>query len=68
MTHHFPKENGHWFSIVQNPLMNENLTADVIINHQWPDAGNIERIKGLREKALQYRKQGKLVMLKGLCP
>ena len=66
-THHFPKEGGHWFSLVKHPL--ENVLPDIaeIKSYNWPDPSNKERIKGLREKALLFREQGKLVMLKGLC-
>jgi len=67
MTHHFPKENGLWFSIVNNPLKEAVITADDINGHNWPDAANVKRIEGLREKALKYREQGKMVVLKGLC-
>ena len=66
-THHFPKENGHWFSLVKFPM--ENISPDVkkINEYSWPDPSDSERTKGLREKALRFREQGKLVMLKGLC-
>jgi uroporphyrinogen decarboxylase len=66
-THHFPKENGHWFSLVKHPM--ENVTPDIsqINTYKWPDASDKERIKGLREKAVKFREKGKLVMLKGLC-
>lgn len=65
--HHFPKENGHWFSLVKHPM--ENITPDVseIEAYNWPDPSDKERIKGLREKALKFREQGKLVVIKGLC-
>ena len=66
-THHFPKTNGHWFSLVRHPM--ESITPDEqeIKVYKWPDASDKERIKGLREKALRFREQGKIVMLKGLC-
>ena len=66
-THNFPKKNGHWFSLVKHPM--ENITPDIseIVNYNWPDPANKERIKGLREKALTFRNKGKPVMLKGLC-
>ena len=67
MTHHFPKKNGNWFSIVENPLKEVDLTPEIIKSHPWPDAADPNRIKGLREKALQYREKGKLVVIKGLC-
>jgi len=66
-THHFPKENGYWFSIVGHPM--ENVVPDprIIQEYNWPDAINKDRISGLREKALSFREQGKLVVLKGIC-
>ena len=66
-THHFPKEGGHWFSLVKHPLENALPGIAEIKSYNWPDPSNKERIKGLREKALLFREQGKLVMLKGLC-
>lgn len=66
-THHFPKENGYWFSIVRHPM--ENITPDPLIiqAYNWPDAINRDRISGLNEKAVRFREQGKLVVLKGIC-
>ena len=66
-THHFPKEGGHWFSLVKHPM--ENVLPDIgeIKSYNWPDSSDKERIRGLREKALKFRDQGKLVMIKGLC-
>lgn len=67
-THHFPKDNGHWFSLVKNPLDNlESPSENDIIEFKWPYAADKRRVAGLREKALQYRDMGKLVMIKGLC-
>lgn len=66
-THHFPK-NGHWFSLVKSPLATIDFEQENIIeNFSWPDAGNKLRFAGLKEKALQYRNQDKIVMTKGLC-
>lgn len=66
-THHFPK-NGHWFSLVKHPMDSVDFEAEGIIdNYNWPDAGNKKRFAGLREKAIQFRNQGKIVMTKGLC-
>ena len=66
-THHFPKSNGFWFSLVRHPM--EKVLPDVkeIEGYNWPIAANKERIKGLREIALRFREQGKIVMMKGLC-
>ncbi|MBE9509264.1 MAG: hypothetical protein IMY71_00175 [Bacteroidetes bacterium] len=67
MIHHFPKENGQWFNLVDNPLKTVDFTSEIIQSHNWPDAADHRRIAGLRDKALEYRKQGKLVVIKGLC-
>ena len=65
--HHFPK-NGYWFSLVKSPLEDINFeNGDLIEEFPWPDAGNKLRFSGLREKAIQFRKQDKIVMTKGLC-
>lgn len=67
-THHFPKEDGNWFSIVKHPMdqVDFNLPEQVEA-FSWPDAGDKARFAGLRAKALNYRTQGKIVMTKGLC-
>jgi len=66
-TYHFPKSNGFWFSLIKHPM--EKVLPDVqeIERYNWPIASNKERIKGLREIALRFREQGKIVMMKGLC-
>ena len=65
--HHFPK-NGYWFSLVKSPLEEIDFeNGDIIEKFPWPDAGNKLRFSGLREKAIQFRKQDKIVMTKGLC-
>ena len=67
-THHFPKSDGHWFSLVNNPMAHiVDPTGKDIARFNWPYAADKRRIAGLREKALQFREQGKLVMIKGLC-
>ena len=67
MTHHFPKENGHWFTIVSEPLADAPADVGMIEAHKWPNASDPERVAGLREKALEFRGAGKCVVLKGLC-
>jgi len=65
--HHFPK-NGYWFSLVESPMEEVDFAQENIIeDFSWPDAGNKRRFAGLREKAIQFRNQDKLVMTKGLC-
>ena len=65
--HHFPK-NGFWFSLVQHPMENADFTKEGLIeNFQWPYAGDKRRFAGLREQAIKFREQGKIVLTKGLC-
>jgi len=66
-THHFPK-NGYWFSLVKNSMDAVDFDSQgVIESFPWPDAGNKLRFAGMREKAIQFRNQDKIVMTKGLC-
>ena len=67
ITHHFPKENGYWFSIVRHPMENIQPDNQIIGTYNWPDPLNRLRISGLREKALRFREEGKIVILKGIC-
>jgi uroporphyrinogen decarboxylase len=64
ITHHRPKPNGLYFSVVRVPLSDPNLTADDIKKHPWPNMADPERIAGLRELAESYRAAGYGVMLK----
>lgn len=66
-THQFPKNNGHWFSLVKHPMEDILPEAKEIKAYQWPLASDKRRIAGLREKALRFKEQGKIVMIKGLC-
>lgn len=66
-THHFPKK-GYWFSLVKHSMDKIDFDNEGIIeNYPWPDAGNKQRFAGMREKAIQFRNQDKIVMTKGLC-
>lgn len=63
---HFPKD-GYWWSLVKSPLDGQTVTPAQIRNYSWPRAALPERIDGLRKQAEQFRAEGKIVMLKGLC-
>lgn len=64
ITYRKPKNNGLYFSIVQEPLKNEKLTPDSIKNHPWPNFKDPVRIAGLRELAKKYRSEGYAVVIK----
>lgn len=66
-THHFPRENGFWFSMAGHPFENVIPETGVIDAYKWPDPSDPERISGLCEKAIRFREEGKLVILKGIC-
>lgn len=65
-THHFPK-NGYWFSLVKSPMEEAEFSKKTVLNYPWPNAKNPIRFKGLREKAMKYRNEGKAVFTKGFC-
>ena len=64
ITHHRPKENGLYFSVVKVPLPRTDLTVEDISNYSWPDVGHMERMAGLRDLAGEYRAAGYAVVLK----
>ena len=64
ITHHRPKENGLYYSVVKVPLPHTELAVADIANHHWPDVANPERLAGLRDLALRYRAAGHAVVLK----
>jgi uroporphyrinogen decarboxylase len=67
--YHFPKQNGHWFSTVASPLeaIDPGSTSTDAVPYTWPNVSDKKRVQGLRALAQQYRQQGKIVVLKGIC-
>ena len=66
-THHLQKENGYWWSQVGHSLGETFITAEDFAKLEWPVANLPERVQGLREQAIEARKNGKPVVMKGLC-
>jgi len=65
ITHHRPKQDGLYFSIVDVPLKGGlSTTVQDIKSHHWPDLGYPQRIAGLKELAQQYRAAGYAVVIK----
>lgn len=64
ITHHRPRPDGLYYSIVRVPLEGPEISASDIRNYPWPDMGDPQRIAGLREQALRFREQGFAVVLK----
>ncbi len=64
ITHHRPKVDGLYYSVVKVPLGVPELTVGQIERHPWPDLGDPQRIAGLAEKAAAHRAAGYAVLLK----
>jgi uroporphyrinogen decarboxylase len=64
ITHHRPKDDGLYFSVVKVPLPRTDLTVQDISDYPWPDVGNPQRMRGLRNLAQHYRASGYAVVLK----
>jgi len=64
ITHHRLKPDGLYYSIVQVPLPNSDVSVQDIEHHPWPNMTDPQRIAGLRELAQHYRESGCGVMLK----
>ncbi len=64
ITHHRPKPDGLYYSIVQVPLSNPDVSIQDIEAHAWPDMADPQRITGLRDLAERYRAAGYAVVLK----
>jgi uroporphyrinogen decarboxylase len=64
ITHHRPKPDGLYFSVVDVPLNRRDLTPEDIANHNWPKVGHPERVAGLKKLARQYREAGYAVVVK----
>lgn len=64
ITHHRPKQDGLYFSIVSEPLNKTVISVQDIENHKWPNMADPQRIAGLREQAENYRAAGYAVVLK----
>lgn len=66
ITYHYPKDNGLYYSVVENPIGGMMTSPEEINAYPWPNTGDPQRIAGLRALAERYRAQGKAVMIKGV--
>ncbi len=64
--YHMPKVDGLYYTIVHSPLAGPETSPAAIAAHSWPDCSDPRRIEGLRTQALEYRRQGRAVMIKGV--
>ncbi len=66
VTHHRPKPDGLYYSMVRSPLASANVTVNDVAHYPFPNTGDPARLAGLRDRALAYRAQGRAVMIKGV--
>jgi uroporphyrinogen decarboxylase len=64
ITHRRPRPDGLYYSILQVPLGDPELSVRDIKRHPWPNMADPGRIAGLREQAERYRASGYGVVLK----
>lgn len=64
ITHHQPKPDGLYYSIVRVPLDDPALSVQDIERYSWPNMADPQRIAGLRELAERYRTDGYAVVIK----
>jgi uroporphyrinogen decarboxylase len=64
ITHRRPYPEGLYYSIIDVPLDQPDITAADIRGHDWPDMADPRRIAGLREQALAYQEAGYAVVIK----
>ncbi len=67
ITQFFPKQNGLYYSIAEYPLDGFDVTVEQVDALALPDGGESWRFDGLAEKAEQFRKEGKAVIVKSIC-
>lgn len=66
ITHHRPKPDGLYYSLVRCPLSDSSVTQDDVRAYRFPSTADSARIAGLDELARAYRAQGRAVMVKGV--
>lgn len=66
ITHRRQKPVGLYYSAIRHPLSEMPLNPELIRDYPWPDTGDLTRITGLRQQALEYRGRGQAVVLKGV--
>jgi len=63
----FPKAGGLYYSIVQSPLAQAQVSVRDVEMLALPDGGESWRLEGLRERAVEHRQEGWAVVMKSLC-
>ena len=61
------KTGGLWYDLYRSPLAGVTLSETMIRHYPWPGGGRKERVAGLRQRALTFRRAGYAVVLKSVC-
>jgi uroporphyrinogen decarboxylase len=64
ITHHRPRPDGLYYSVVEVPLPGPTISVEDIKRHPWPNMADPRRIAGLRQQAEAYRAAGYGVVIK----
>ncbi len=61
------KKEGIWYDLYLSPMIDKTLSRTYLDEFSWPEGGARRRIAGLRDQAIEYRKNGYPVFLKSIC-
>ena len=61
------KEGGVWYDLYVSPMESVDLSPAYLSHYSWPAGGDLRRIAGLREQAVDFRETGYPVFLKSVC-
>ena len=61
-----PKSGGFYYDMAAHPLIHA-ASIDDTRDYNWPNPIDMHRFEGLRERARQAHREGKIVILGGLC-
>ena len=61
------KEGGVWYDLYVSPMESVDLSPAYLSHYPWPAGGDLRRIAGLREQAVDFRETGYPVFLKSVC-
>jgi len=67
LTHSFPKKDGLYYSQVGYPLGGAEVSPEQVDALPLPSGDEPWRLEGLGDKAREFRKQGKAVVLRPVC-
>ena len=61
------KDGGIWYDLYESPMQQITLSKSYLDTYPWPEGAARRRIAGLRDQAIEFRKNGYPVFLKSVC-